>query len=261
MPPNVLFPRDIRLGLIGDDVVGHKRAISRAMPDVYPWRQFSNYAGPYFIHAINEFQKAHGLTPASKIGQRSHAVLEQTHAENKPHEWAFDQYAIDLCKKYYYEHHKTPEERIRETIVSAAFYWYAHRYNIAYSQTRPFQKCKPPQVPSRWDCSAFVTNCWYAANAPDPNGRKYDGEGYTGTLITNGERVSSIFKLMPGDLIFYGYSPQRPGFRLGDPTHVAIYVGVFNDNHMIVSNGSYPMHYTYYNYRAVNQYRHYDVGV
>lgn len=261
-PPDIPFIREIRQGTIGKDVIGHKRALSRWDHTVYPWQDFSAYAGPYLVNAIIVFKERHGLGTAPKLGAVAHNALEKAHRKGSTTEWAFDALAIELCTQYYNEHHKTPEQVIRESIVSAAFYWYAHRYAIAYAQTRPFEECKPPIVPKQWDCSAFATNCHYAGGAPDPNGLGYNREGYTGTLIDHGTRVDTIHDLSPGDLIFYGHSSGRPGFNVGDPTHVAVYVGFINNMHMVISNGHYPMNFSIYNYRTdINQLRHYPVGV
>lgn len=257
MAPNVRFARDITQGRSGPDVIAHKRAISRARPDFYPWHNFSPYAGEFFMEAVVRWKKSRGLGRVAKIGQIAHEVLERTHAKHKPDEWAFDPYAVKIANDYYDKITKTPEERVRERIVAAAAYWYSKRWNISYSQYRPFSLGHVPWYPSRWDCSGFVTACHYAGGAIDPNGRGYDHLGYTGTLLNRGERVASASRLKPGDLIFYGFTYRSsPAFPYGSPTHVALYAG----NGMVYSMGSYPMKFTNYNYRRdLNQFRHYRV--
>lgn len=262
-PPNVAFCRPLVPGLTGDDVVAHKRAISRWDPAVYPWTQFTPFYGPHFKTAVEEFQRrnASEITQATgRIGKTTHEVLERKHRRDSG-EWAFDTLAISLAKGFCDDYVKTPEEKVREAILAAGFYWYSHRAQIAYSQYRPYALGKPPWVPSRWDCSGFVTVCHYAGGAPDPNGRGYDQQGYTGTLMTRGARVGSISSLEPGDLIFYGFSASRPGFNAGDPTHVALYVGVRDGAPMVLSHGSYPMKYLHFDYRRINHLRHYPMGV
>jgi len=254
--PEVKFPRDIIEGIHGKDVIAHKRALSRARPDIYPWHVFSPYAGEYFLNAIVRWKKSRGLGKTRKLGLHAHDVLERTHAKNHPTEWAFDSRAIKLAKDYWDAVTKTPDELVRDRIVAAGFFWYAHRWNIAYSQYRPMPLGRPPFVPFRIDCSGFTTICYYAGGAPDPNGRGYDHLGYTGTLMDHGSRVNHISDLLPGDMVFYGYSYPRPGFNRGDPTHVALYVG----DGKVLSMGSYPMKYYPYNYRRdVNHFRHYRV--
>lgn len=256
--PNVAFCRPLRPGMRGNDIVAHKRAVARAMPRVYPWGPFSDFYGPVFESAIHAYQRAHAI-PQGAIGRTTHESLERARNHAKT-DWAFDASAIELAKAFCTEYVKTPEERVREAIVDAALFWYAHRYSIAYSQARPFQLGQPPWIPSREDCSGFVTACHYAGGARDPNGRGYDHQGYTGTLMNEGTRVTRVTDLKPGDLIFYGYTTRpSPAFPLGSPTHVAVYIGVVDGVHSVVSNGHYPMGLYPYDYRAVNHFRSYRV--
>jgi hypothetical protein len=250
--------RTITEGMIGNDVIAVKRALSRWNPKVYPWQKFTPVAGPFLMNVVVEYKRRHKLGNLTRaIGPTMYESLER--ARTPKNEPAFDKFAIQLIKDFCESFTKTPEQRIREAIVNAGFFWYHHRSEISYSQARPFQKKKPPSIPSRWDCSAFVTNCHYAGGAPDPNGRGYDGLGYTGTLKNQGVRVGSVNDLMPGDLVFYGFSSGKPGFNPGDPTHVALYVGKFNGIPSVLSLGSYPMGFYRYNYRSINQRRHYKV--
>jgi hypothetical protein len=259
--PNVRFSREIRQGFMGKDITGHKRALSRARPDLYEWGQFTNYAGPFFLDAIIKYKQQHGLGSARVLGGVMHESLERQRRKGYADEWAFDGLAIELCQEYWDESHTTPDQRVRGAIVQAGMYWYAHRFSIAYSQYRPFELGRPAWIPTRWDCSAFVTNCHYAGGAPNPNMRPWDHLGYTGTLMLGGERVQSVSNLLPGDLIFYGASPGSvSGFPAGSPTHVALYAGRIGGTHMVLSMGSYPMKYAAYNYRHdINHFRHYKV--
>jgi hypothetical protein len=262
--PNVKFPREILQGHVGKDVIAHKRAISRARPDLYPWPQeggFTDLAGPLFLDAVVKWKKSKGLGSTRVLGGRAHESLERTHRRGSTTEWAFDARAIQLAQEYWESVTKTPEQMVREAICAAGFFWHSHKLSIAYSQARPFELGRPPFVPQRWDCSAFATNCHFAGGAPDPNGRGYDHLGYTGTLMTRGTRVSTVGNLDPGDLIFYGHSVAKPGFNAGDPTHVALYVGYRDGAHMVLSMGSYPMSYVRYDYRHdLNHFRHYNVA-
>ena len=259
--PDVAFCRPLLLGSKGADVRAHKRAISHAMPDAYPWREFTPFYGQWFEKAVKEFQREHGIKPTGKIGKVTHEKLERTRAKLKPDLWAFDRVAIDLAKAFCDEHSESPEEKVRRAIVASGYYWYQYRTQIAYSQFRPFQLGKPPWVPSRWDCSGFVTGCHYAGGAPDPNGRGYDHQGYTGTLMSTGHMVGNIGDLDPGDLIFYGHTTHgSAAFPVGSPTHVALYVGLVAGAPSVLSHGSYPMKLLAYNYRSINHLRAYDVA-
>lgn len=252
--PEVPFCRVLYKGCSpGNDVIAHKRAISRAAPGLYPWlgRKYTPVFGPRFEKAVTQYQRKLGLPATGRIDRRLHSILEKTKAKEKPTEWAFDERAVHLCKVYCELFNKTARERI----LNAGFYWYSKREMIRYSQERPMLVGKPPWVPQRLDCSSFVTLCYYAAGAKDPNGRGYDGYGYTGTLIQNGRRITRK-DLRPGDLVFYGFSRgTSTAFPQGSPTHVAVYTG----EGRVLSFGSYPMGYYPIDYRGdINQYRTYD---
>lgn len=249
MAVNVAFCRSLKVGKRGRDVVAHKRALSHAAPDLYPWMDFTGYFGTRFSEAIGKWQKRKGMVVTGRVGEITHEALER--AKDRNGDPAFDAYAIKLAKDFCEEFTHSP----REDMLDAGFYWYANRYQILYSQARPMLLGYPPWVPRRWDCSGFVTACYYAANAPDPNGRNYDGLGYTGTLVEHGTKISQS-QAKPGDLVFYGFvTNPKPGFPYGAPTHVAINVG----NGMVLSMGSYPMsHYTI-SYREIHSIRTYKV--
>ena len=81
-------------------------------------------------------------------------------------------------------------------------------------KTHPFNYSEGPQrmseigvwpikYPVTCDCSAFVTICYWLAGAADPNGQKYDHEGYTGTLVSHGKKIT-LAEVLPGDVIVYG---------------------------------------------------------
>lgn len=251
---DVAFCRDIKPGARGKDVIAHKRAVSRAFPDLYPWQDFSGYYGRYFEKAVIKAKKRLELgSDDGIIREPFHTALEQHRAHNKPSEWAFDDYAKLLATEYC---HTFTTQTVRDKIVEAGFYWYARRWKTKYSQNRPGEMCKPPQVASAWDCSLFFTNTHYAADAPDPNGYNYKGLMYTGSLLAGGKKVP-LSKLRKGDAVMYGYtSSARPGFPVGSPTHVALYVG----DGMVLSFGSYPMKYLPYDYRGINCYVSYEVN-
>lgn len=248
MAPNVAFCDNVRQGDRGLHVVAHKRAYSRAFPDLYPWpkkgHSFSDVSGPFFMEAVRKANKRMGIT-SKYVDKLAHEKLELRHAKNKPAEWAFDALAINQAKIYCTN---LAKKDVRQKIVDAGFFWYGNRMTISYSQMRPFQMRKPPFIPTRWDCSAFVTNCYYAGGAPDPTGRGYSGFGYTGDMWTRGRKVS-FSNIRIGDLILYGFTTSSsPAFPYGSPTHVALYTG----KGLVLSLGSYPMGYYRWNYRSVN---------
>jgi hypothetical protein len=98
------------------------------------------------------------------------------------------------------------DKRKRARIVAAARWGVAHQPQIHYAEKRPFP-VQPagtlPRLPLTCDCSAACTIWYRAAAAPDPNGpdHHYDGQGFTGTLLKHGTKVS---KPQPGDVVIYG---------------------------------------------------------
>jgi CHAP domain len=117
----------------------------------------------------------------------------------------------------------------RNLIVAAAR-WAVNRkndgrYNWHYKEIRPIPL---NLVFPKWtDCSGFVTWCYWVAGCNDPNGLNFDGQGYTGTLLSHGKHINPA-QVVPGDVVVYG-----PG--TGD--HTALVVQVDGYNIMTVSNG------------------------
>lgn len=261
MTLNVAFCRTLKPGMHGRDVVAHKRAVSRAMPQAYKWlgEDFTDFFGPAYQKAVKAYQHAHGIPQTGVIGKTTHTSLEKAHRHGSNTENAFDAYAAKLADDFCKEFSKTPEQRIREAGVAYALWAYAHRMATHYSQARPMILMKSG-LPVRADCSGFATECYFAAGALDPNRRGYDGQGYTGTLIGHGKQVPSVWELKPLDLIFYGYTTRASGaFPVGSPTHVAVYVGEIAGKPSVVSDGHFPMGLYPHNYRTVNRYCTYDV--
>jgi hypothetical protein len=260
MAPNVLFCGEVRPGTRGPHVVAYKHALGRTGYLKWPKsnQHFTDYCGPHMIHAILGYKDHHKLDNVPMIGRVMHERLERTHRRASKTEWAFDAYAINTMAAYYKSTHESPEHKIRREIVAAARYWYTVRSQINYDQLRPYPHLKPPNIPHLIDCSAYATLCYYSAEAKDPNGRGYDGQGYTGTLLRYGRRCT-YSELQPGDLIFYGYTTSpSPAFNYGDPTHVAVFEG--HDTDAVYSMGSSigPLHLPAH-YRSVNCYVTYDV--
>lgn len=258
--PDVAFCREIHPGMVGDDVLSHKIAMSRWSDRIYPWADFSDFAGPYFFTALLEYKHQHGLGAKRVLGEATHASMEKAvcHYQHVGQP-AFDDRSVKLAHDFCQSYGKTPEEKKREAGVAEAFWLYAHRMHIGYSQRRPISMVKPPEVPWSLDCSGYATLDYWVAVGLDPNELHFNGEGYTGTLIAHGTRVAVVEQLKLLDLIFYGYSSGGPGFRVGDPTHVAVYVGVVNGMHSVLSMGHFPMGLYPFNYRTINQMRTYPM--
>lgn len=86
---------------------------------------------------------------------------------------------------------------------------------IHYEQRRPFDPhaISKKALPIVTDCSGSTTMLYNAAGRPDPNGRDYDGTGWTGTLRAHTPRRRTVRGCRPGDFIVYGD---------GDGVHVVV---------------------------------------
>jgi len=85
----------------------------------------------------------------------------------------------------------------------------------------------PVKYPVNCDCSAFVTFCAWLAGLGDPNGQKYDHEGYTGTLLSHNTHIP-VDQVQAGDIVVYGP---------GTGWHTAIVVDVEHGDILTVSMG------------------------
>jgi cell wall-associated NlpC family hydrolase len=102
-------------------------------------------------------------------------------------------------------------------LVATSMKFYTERFHYRYRQVRPMVGgIFDPANYDRLDCSSTVTLLYKEAGCPDPNGRGYDGQGYTGTLWPRGELVTG--RAQANDLAFYGWQDG------GIPSHVAIHV-------------------------------------
>lgn len=216
------FGRPLRLGSRGRDVVAVKRALARAGHGPKRLRGLTPLYGPFTVRHVKAFQRKHPGVPTGHYGPPTHDRLARH----------FDDYALFL---YLGGGAAARETRIRRKIVAACLLGHAKRGLIHYTQTAKRmqgvrERIRPPRVPAFEDCSSFSTWVYWVAGGPDPNGRGYDGQGWTGTLCQAGRAVS-LAEAKPGDLVFYG--------RGAPWGHVAILVTVGGARRpMVVSHGS-----------------------
>lgn len=110
----------------------------------------------------------------------------------------------------------TPETgSVRGNIITACERAYKRRGKYHYRQTRPYPDSLFSAGDKYIDCSSFATLVYKSAGANDPNGRNYDGQGYTGTLWANGTKTNDP---QPGDLCFFGQPASTNA-------HVNVYAG------------------------------------
>lgn len=175
--------------------------------------------------AVQAFQLAAGISTTGNVGFATWEALRHTRRKGHPSEYAFDQRACSLAAQAAGEFTVSPKQKVQHAGVDAANFWILHRDESSYGQVRPMHLAPPPHVEAVMDCSWFVTDVFFAGGAPDPNGRRYDGLGYTGTLVSNGQQIN-IADIDLLDLVFYGFtvSPSA-AFPYGSPTHVTVYIG------------------------------------
>lgn len=116
----------------------------------------------------------------------------------------------------------------RYLLVTYANWCCHHKSGINYAETRPI-----PLNTKVWshdfttDCSGFVTLMAKWAGIPDPNGLNYDGQGFTGTLLSHLPHIP-LNQTWKGDLVVWGSAPGlhvamllEGGVRVGNNPHVA----------------------------------------
>lgn len=118
---------------------------------------------------------------------------------------------------------------VRKDICDNALWGASHEPQIHYTEgsTRMMAVHHPRLLPMDADCSAFVTDCYSWAGAPDPNGFGYNGSGYTGTLIAHNKQIT-LPEVGLADLCIFG-----PGN--GDHVSLILEAG---SNPRVVSHGS-----------------------
>jgi cell wall-associated NlpC family hydrolase len=197
--------RGIKQGMHGKDAIAVKRALSKA--GFVRWGGFTPIFGPFAARALKKFQRKHGLLVSG-------AYTRQTHVKLAPY---FDAYGAFLMGQI-------PRPRVgdtRDKIIAGAMLLYNNRVRVHYTMSGKRmqgvrERLRPPKYPEWEDCSSSYTWCFWQAGAPDPNGRGYDGFGYTGTLAQNGRRIT-LDQAQPGDAVLYGSGPPYQ--------HVAMYLG------------------------------------
>jgi hypothetical protein len=116
---------------------------------------------------------------------------------------------------------------VREQIVAVAKWGIQHESQIHYQQSRPIDGLhEAHKLPLYTDCSGFSTLCYAWSGAPDPNGRSYSGQGYTGTLLQNMRKIPRS-AVQPGDLVVWGPAPGH---------HVALVLEA-GDDPLLCSHG------------------------
>lgn len=216
------LPRIVKYGMRGVDVEGHGAALHRYVGtgQLPKYRQQRERVKQTFGLAKQTLAKQAarkaGLPAYGVVGPRLFDAMWEAGAYNALARDDGTQ-AHELLRRYVAQQQIEQNPRLRAVLAGKRRH--ERRDSIAYSQARPMLYVEPPGVERYLDCSAFVTACYREAGLPDPNGWRYEGWGFTGSLWTHG-RAISIAELQPADLIFYGIP-----WRAGSSAHVVMYRG------------------------------------
>ena len=207
----------------GADVEAYKRAISRA--GRWPWQSFDRaYSRGFALGTggnvgetgVAGFQRQQNIDDTGQLGNETYQALRYALVpEGRPHagEHVLDGYAVQLLESYQPDESTSDNdvENVRRAIAGYCLDSIDNEPKIHYQQVRPIA-CfgVPPSKGFTTDCSGHATSAYYWARqetglaVPDPNGRGFDGYGYTGTLINNPRVTNGQYKR--GDLALYGPS-------------------------------------------------------
>ena len=116
----------------------------------------------------------------------------------------------------------------RRAMVANCQWAVAHRDRFRYEQVRPIPVgASRDDQPIITDCSGFVTLMARWSGIEDPNGRGYNGEGWTGTLLEH-LPAAGFTGTQPGDIAVFGTFPGvhcavllEAGARAADPWAVS----------------------------------------
>src|SRR3954471_5077361 len=100
--PSTPLARNLMIGTRGPDVVGVKRALSRA--GYMEWGAFTQTYGDRARVAVHELQKDLKFKPAG-YGPRTHQGLLRKHRKDHGGEWAWDNTALTLMHEEYVKLH------------------------------------------------------------------------------------------------------------------------------------------------------------
>jgi peptidoglycan hydrolase-like protein with peptidoglycan-binding domain len=204
------------------------RALNRALSKAgfRKWQIFSTVWNPWVTKALKNFQKSRGLPITGKYDKATHAKLARF----------YDAYSIRYMLNS--AQMVSPEERKRNGFMAELMYIYNRRWNVHYTQNRPWDTDKPPYG---LDCSSSGEWASMQSGLPNLSGYTSWGYGNTDTQIYRLRRLGrarSLAQAEPGDPVYYGWN--------GDPSHVAYWIG----GGRVWSFGSYPAKILAWNYRT-----------
>lgn len=199
-----------------------KIGASRYSGGAYPWRSFDMQYNKAIVAWIKDFQYHHGIPATGNYGEATHELMLKLRVpKGYPHagELIFNSVALNILENEFQRLHpqKNALERVHDMISQLGYAIIENAANIGYTQRRAMNYLfllKPEDVKWDGDCSGTGTGLcsWTRLRTgimvPDPNGRHYDGYGFTGTLVANSTAMGKDPKRVEvGDFAMYG--PDR----------------------------------------------------
>jgi len=218
------YPGELKLGSTGEPVVLMKRALRLA--GLLPGKgKPSGFLGPFARRALVKLAEAqhlpalakpgvvkpgeravHAFAPSGVYGPKAHVKLANY----------YDEYGASRLRAIA---RARQVASIRAAGLAACRLVIANRGVIHYTQSAlrmsgVRNRFVPPMFGHWEDCSseatwiAFVmdqTARRFGGRYPDPNGRGYDGEGFTGTMTANGVPVAAGGGVPGFTAVFYGW--------------------------------------------------------
>ena len=210
----------------GPDVLAVKRAVWRGGRWPGPSASFDSAFSKAFAlgksgnvgeTGLAGFQRQMGFQPTGQMGDETYQALRYARVpETLPNggQPLFDSRAVELLNQAAAPPPPKPPsaDAVRSAIALYCRGCIDNAPGWHYRQARAMDSLgRAPQAGGYSDCSEHATAAYYWAKiqtgiaVPDPNGRGFDGYGYTGTLINN-PTATSPYQI--GDLALYGSSPS-----------------------------------------------------
>ena len=178
---------------------------------------------------LRDFELAHGIhhgTPTKAYTRTTHAKLARY----------FDEYNLRLVNELLAV---SAEDKLRAKVVAKLMYLYNRRFQMLYSQQRPYDR---RSAPTRLDCSS--TKAWADEKAGAPKSGSPWGYGNTYSQLDHYRRTGRI--IVRGRDVYAGVAKPGDPVYYGGPSHVTVYLG----GTRCASFGSNPMKILEVDYRG-----------
>jgi len=170
----------------------------------------------YVVQGFRIYKLVNGVvTAVPTVGIPCRAMIKTYQERNK--------LRVDSTFNLETQAHLIPTPKVTPgTLIAEEAHKLLDQAPVHYTQNRPYPATLAAWKANGGDCSGTAILCYKFAGQPDPNGTGYNGNGWTGSLIVRGTRVTDP---RPGDLTFYGP---------GSAEHVVVELG----NGFVFSHGS-----------------------